>query len=220
MTAFGNFTRNIRIVRDFIGLGQTIDALTLSVLEPPDEIYRSSLAMSVSALDLFVHEKVAEELLQISLGNRSGTEHYDTFPVGVGSVLGVTGSDLILSLSQEFRYRNSRKTFQSPDQISEALRPISSRALWRALGDVLNQRPEELRRELDLIVKRRNQIVHEFDVKPGEPVERWNIDAEMALRAVWVVEGIVAGIEAVLAAEAGGVAGMGELGEEIGGLEP
>jgi hypothetical protein len=67
--------------------------------------------------------------------------------------------------------------------------------LWEHVGIAAGLKPEDIKRELTLIVDRRNKIAHEADVDPTPAHDRWPIAYTDVERALNFIERVVAGID-------------------------
>lgn len=152
----------------------------------PTELLRAEWAMRVSALDLYVHEVVAQNLLKIFQGTRSICLGYSKLQISAGSLMriraGGPGSVSDATFELEIRERLSRVTYQAPDDIADGIRLISSIELWNevakyhgATGGAVKEAAGAIKIELSAIANRRNKIVHEGDLQPGLPRTEWPI---------------------------------------------
>ena len=62
------------------------------------------------------------------------------------------------------RRQYAKESFQSSRQIEGALAKIGIKKIWSKLSPVIGQAPDDIKIRLDLLVRRRNQIVHEGDL--------------------------------------------------------
>ena len=79
-------------------------------------------------------------------------------------------------LEQEIRARHGHQSFQSSDSVADAIRLISEVELWNEASRNLGIDRRELRNRLNLIVDRRNKIVHEADILPDYVGQTANLD--------------------------------------------
>lgn len=140
--------------------------------EPPD-LLRAAVVFAVAALDSYMHDKIAENVVRIvsCCGRKGGG-----FP---GNLLEALKSGLSLEKSLVLIYRKrpdheikrimeqylSERTFQDPGKIEAALKYIGLSDLWEPLRLRLHlTSKEKCRKFLVHYVKRRHCIVHEGDV--------------------------------------------------------
>ncbi len=152
----------------------------------PDELLRAEWAARVSALDLYVHELVATHMVNIFIGKRPLCPGFSRFHVSGDAMMRIHAatkiSDRAMVFDLEVRTRLSRVTYQYPDEIADGVRLISECKLWHEIAEGLGVTPagaavkvEWLKKELSLIINRRNKIVHEGDLQPGIPRVPWPI---------------------------------------------
>jgi hypothetical protein len=156
-----------------------------SVLHP-DELLRSEWAARVSAIDLYVHELVAQRMLAIFEKRLPPTPAYLRFYICTETLDRIcnaqTRHEASAAFDLEVRSQLSRKTFQHPDDIADAIRLCWGSELWNEVAARLGATPQNktilaktLRRDFSLIVERRNKIVHEGDLQPSTTREPWPI---------------------------------------------
>lgn len=159
------FNRDIARARDLVGLGQAYQSITHGVVDSSD-IYRASLVQSVAALDHYIHGVVLDRAVDILLGR---------IPPGAKSKVGITFHEVqdilaaptIADREQVARthvaQRLSRETFQRSDAIGTALAMVGISKVWNA---AFPAQSNSTVKQLDLVVARRNQIVHQGDSDP------------------------------------------------------
>jgi hypothetical protein len=168
-----------------------------------DELLRAEWAMRVSALDLYVHEVVSQNLLKIFQGTRTVCPGYSKLQISSDTLMRIQASgpgrvsDTAFDL--EIRTKLERVTYQFPDDIADGIRMVSPIELWNEIAkhhaDV-NDQAKSFRGELTQIVHRRNKIVHEGDLQPTIPRTPWPITRQDVDHVKRIIERIVAGIEA------------------------
>lgn len=169
----------------FCTLHAFISSSTAAALDPT-ELLRAEWAMRVSALDLYVHEVVAQNLLKIFQGIRPPCPGYSKLQISADSLMRIQAagpgyvSDATFGL--EIREKFSRVTFQAPDEIADGIRLVSSIELWNevakhygATGRAVDAEAKATKKQLSAIINRRNKIVHEGDLQPGLPRTEWPI---------------------------------------------
>lgn len=157
-----------------------------STILQPDEILRSEWAARVGALDLYIHELIAQRMLEIFEGKSASTSQFEEFSIPLKTVDRIRGSASSTDASAAFdlavREHLSRKTFQLPEDIAKGVKLFSDVQLWNEvaifLGASISNKEKEAKRirlELNQIVSRRNKIVHEGDLQPSVPRTPWPI---------------------------------------------
>ncbi|MBE9065385.1 hypothetical protein IQ260_01825 [Leptolyngbya cf. ectocarpi LEGE 11479] len=98
-------------------------------------------------------------------------------------------------LEDEIRESLSYKSFQTPNNIADAIRLISDISLWTNVAARLNTSAEIVKQKLTLIVERRNKIAHEADIDVTYGIgNRWPIDEILVNEAVTFIEQVVEAI--------------------------
>ena len=173
----------------------------------PDELLRAEWAMRVSALDLYIHEVVSQNLLKIFQGTRPVSPGYSKLQISSDTLMrihasgpGIT-SDAAFDL--EIRTKIARVTYQFPDDIADGIRMVSPVELWNEIAKHLGAAPAVVKNEAGLlkgeltqIVNRRNKIVHEGDLQPNIPRIPWPISRQDVDHVKTTIERIVGGIQA------------------------
>lgn len=186
--AHAQFKGNLKRARELAALAGNLSAQTTGVLDLSD-LLRASLVLAVSALDHFVHEMARKGMLEIARGKRQPTDSYGRFSIsmaGATSLLGTPGN--FSALDDEIRERHGYLSFQDPKKIADALRLVSSKDLWKEVGQHLGISNVDGKARLKVIVDRRNQIAHEADMDPTSPGARWPIDLVVVTEALRTLE--------------------------------
>jgi hypothetical protein len=173
----------------------------------PDELLRAEWVMRVSALDLYVHEAVSQNLLKIFQGTRPVCSGHSKLQISSDTLMTIhangpgLASDAAFDL--EIRTKLSRATYQFPDDIADGIRMVSPIELWNEIVSYhgasparVNKEAAALRGELMQIVNRRNKIAHEGDMQPSIPRMAWPISRQDVDHVRETIERIVCGIEA------------------------
>ena len=200
-TAIEQFRINIIRVRNIGSAAKILDAqpTTLDV----SDILRSELVLAVSALDQYVHEVVRLGMLDAYRGNRIRTQQFLRFQVSLESALrGISDPANEIWLEYQIRTRHSYQSFQSYNNIADAIRLISPARLWTEVANIVGMDQQDIRGTLGLIVNRRNQIVHESDTNLFSPDQRWPIDELTLNEAVNFIERIAEAIYSVVSQDA------------------
>ncbi|WP_317204507.1 hypothetical protein [Janthinobacterium sp.] len=180
----------------------------LTVALSPDELLRAEWVARVSALDLYVHELVAQQMLEIFEGRRTPSSGFQRFTIPNDVLMRIRAAESKADESSAFdlevRSRLGFATYQDPDKIADGVRQFSDVELWNeiaikqgATNATKVSVAKALKRGLSLIVERRNKIAHEGDLQPGAPRVPWPINradlqevARMVLLIVMALEQI------------------------------
>ena len=151
-----------------------------------EEILRSEWVARVSALDLYVHELVAQRMVEIFQGLRGTTDAYKKFMLPnetLGRIRSATTPDEAISAFDfEVRRQLGIVTYQTPEAIANGIRMVSSVELWNGVATYWGAKPSDvnktakaIRGQLTMIVGRRTKIAHEGDMQPSAPRLPWPI---------------------------------------------
>jgi hypothetical protein len=174
-----------------------------------DEILRAEWAARVSALDLYVHELVAQRMVAIFEGKLPSCPGFSTFTVSTETMervrTALSATDARAAFDLTVREQLSRKTFQYPDDIASGVRLCSSIALWNEVAVRMGATPrtidedaKRIKKELAQVVGRRNKIVHEGDLQPTIPRTPWPINQADLAFVTQFVSALVDAIDAVV----------------------
>ncbi len=148
----------------------------VSAILQPDELLRAEWVARVSALDLYIHELVAQLMLAIFEGQRQPTPAFLRFQVSTETLNRIRTASIPSEASAAFdlfvRSYLSRITYQAPDDIADGIRMCSDIALWIEIAVKLGatqttktETAKSLKTQLSLVVRRRNIIAHEGDLQ-------------------------------------------------------
>lgn len=128
-----------------------------------DNLLRAALTMIVSAIDTSVHELIICAIMYELREDKAIFEIEDV-RVSVYAYKEAELEDRLRLIESELRRQYAKESFQSSRQVENALSKVGISKIWSKLSDILGQPPEDIKRKLDLLVHRRNQIVHEGDL--------------------------------------------------------
>ena len=184
------FQENIEQVKALGLMFSSINNNTTSVLDSSG-ILRAEMVMAVSALDFFIHELVKEKMLLIYLEGRQKPQAYEKFAIPLSKVTDALSNSLDAAwLEDQIQTTHGYQSFQKSDKISCVLKLISDKSIWCEVADILNKSQSDITRELNLIVTRRNQIVHQADRNPTYPSIQWPIDEQLVNNAISHIENV------------------------------
>lgn len=187
-TAIDQFRANTAYIRNLRAIHDALKTRTTRLLDLSD-LLRAQLVMLVSALDCFVHEVVRQGMLESHVGKRSQTDSFQQFSVSLASLkAGLADPSKTEWLSTEIINRHGHLAFQYPDKIAGAIRLVAPIRLWERVGKLMGRDPKDIKRQIELIVQRRNKIAHEADADPSVPGARWPIDEKMVDDSIVFVE--------------------------------
>lgn len=133
------------------------------VTKVTDNILRASLAIMVSAIDTSIHELIVSAII---FEIKEDKTIFELTNVKVSALASKeSDNDTRLRLIElDLRRQFSKESFQSSRQIENSLAKIGIKKIWTKLSSTLGQPPDDIKIKLDLLVRRRNQIVHEGDL--------------------------------------------------------
>jgi hypothetical protein len=190
------------------GLHAYIENSVTGVLQP-DELLRAEWVVRVSALDLYIHELVAQLMLATFEGRRPASPAYLKFQVSTETLnrirAAVTPSDASAAFDLYIRSYLRRLTYQAPEDIADGIRLCSPIGLWNEVALHLGATPatqadaaKSLKTQLSLVVRRRNMIAHEGDLQQSPIREPWPINRADLAFVGDQIERVVRAIDAVV----------------------
>jgi len=160
------YQRNCDWARGLSALYSTLRPRVTSVLDLSD-ILRASYVFSVSAFDAFVHDLVLVGMGEMFEGMRRKTDSFRHQRRNAADKFGVSRSQLS---KEQFlfyvRERNALISFQSIRNIANAVRSIKTTEVWKAVAMKRCIPENTLTGQFEVIIQRRNIIVHQADTMP------------------------------------------------------
>ena len=180
----------------------------VSAVLHPEELLRAEWVARLSALDLYIHELVAQRMLRIFEGQILPTPAYQQFKVSTETMERVrqapSSIDASAAFDLEVRIHLARLTFQHPDNIADAVRLVSNVELWNqvavqfgATQQTKTALAKTIKTSLSLMVARRNKIAHEGDLQPTITRDPWPIAQTDVAFVAAHIEQIVRAIDRV-----------------------
>ncbi len=164
-----HFEQNIVRVKNLGVIYQGINSQTTQILDLTD-ILRAQYVMLVSVLDHFIHEIVRIGMIEIYNNKRKATKEFKAFIFNLDEKIlfkkAIMEEKNDSWLNHQIRYKNGFKSFQEADKIKEAMFLIIETDIWEEIPKIIDKNIKNLKQDLNLIVKRRNQIAHEADIEP------------------------------------------------------
>jgi len=119
--------------------------------------------MLVSTIDTFVNELIINSIM-FELKECKSVFDLKNIKIDI-NVLAEADTEVRFRLIlMGLRKQYAKQTFQSSRQIENGLSDIGFNKIWRKLSDLIGEPAEDIKKNLDLLVYRRNQIVHEGDL--------------------------------------------------------
>ncbi len=177
----------------------------------PDELLRAEWVARVSALDLYVHELIAQRMVAIFEGSLAKPPAHSGFMLTTETVDRIrhaaTPGEASAAFDLEIRRQLGFLSYQYPEKIADGLRMCSTTELWNevALHQGATQQnkvaqAKQIKRQLTTIVDRRNKIAHEGDLQPKVlPISPWPVSQEDLGIVSGFVERLVRSIDVCVA---------------------
>ncbi|MBF6189487.1 MULTISPECIES: HEPN domain-containing protein [Nocardia] len=169
------FRQNLTYAEDLVATAVALSAQVTAAINT-DDLLRSALVQGVSAFDHFVHEEVRARMILIQQGKLPRPAGFDRFRVSLRSVAVSMSATDTTWLESEIREQHGYLSFQHPDKVADAFRYVTDVSLWQAIALQIGSSPASARRQLKLIVDRRNKIAHEADTDVTPPRTRYPIN--------------------------------------------
>ena len=132
----------------------------------PDELLRAEYVMIVSAFDCYIHDFVREKLIDVFKEHSTMADSTKGYKISLGTMMDIINESnpvtQIQLLEKEIKDIESKNTYQSSRNVEKALTLIGFRKVWSTIYDTGDAKTNK--DQLDLIVRRRNQIAHEADM--------------------------------------------------------
>lgn len=137
-----------------------------------DEILRATIALLISSLDYLVHEIVLSE----AAFRFNSKTPMSKIQVPFDALL-VDEHEVLQTVLSHVKQVNGYRSFVAPDKVATGLSVVFSDA-WTKISKSSGSEKDTLKRDLKLLVDRRNKIVHEADFNPDDFGKLWSISKE------------------------------------------
>lgn len=160
------FKQNIKSASE---IGSLYDYLKTNVASMSfDDLLRSQIVYSVSAFDKLMHDVVRIGMVDIFIGKRPPTPKYLNDRISLKTHYSLISATLP---PKEFHFEQhvvsmlSWIAYQDPDKVVDGLSYIwDNEHKWQTIAAAMGSNANSVKRNLRLIVDRRNFIVHEADI--------------------------------------------------------
>lgn len=166
LTSLNTCKKNLLTVEDLHKTYVLIETNFSSIAGEAEEILRSEIAMSVSALDTYIHDIFRVGMVEMFTKTRPTTKGYLDYEFSIKYLEIVSSQPVALQASvfnESIKALNSKNTFQTPKAIEYALSSIGISNIWTKISSSMSMSAQDIKDKLSLIIHRRNKIVHEFD---------------------------------------------------------
>lgn len=169
LRAITTFRENIRDINAITALHNHLTTAMGSAVNL-DDLLRSKIVYSVSALDKLMHDTITTGMVEIFSGTRLATPKYLTEPIPTAVMQEIISASVVppvVIYESAIRAKLKILSFQDPDKISDGLSYIWPESQkWQKIAAAAGEEASVMRTTLKLIVTRRNAIVHEGDIDP------------------------------------------------------
>lgn len=200
-SAIDAFDASLARVRHLHGLHDALRKQLTSAVDLSD-LLRAEIVMSISALDHYIHEISRKGMIECWTGQRPMTQAFEKFPIPISqtrSLASTNPTNATAILDSIIRQKHGYESFQKPTKIADAIRLFCSINLWKEVGHILGQSPDDVKNTLGLIIDRRNKIAHEADVDPSYPNQLWPVNRLLVENILTNIENIAHAIHRVCA---------------------
>ena len=161
------------------------------------DLLRAEIVYSISALDKFIHELVKIGMIEAFNGQRIRTSKFEGFTLSAKTLEKVKETAIERSLNpnrpplpdelpeywfeREIVLKHKSVSYQMPTNIGDGLSLIwKEEHKWQKISLLMNINEKDVKTQLETIVARRNQIVHEadLDIQTGLKNNISNVDAK------------------------------------------
>lgn len=162
------FNGNLARTQELLAL---YDYLTGNIKAPMsfDDLLRLHMVQSVSAFDKMMHDIIRSGMVDIFIGNRNPTNKYMNKSISMeiyGSLSKATIPPKEYYFEQAVVKKLGTTSYQSPENVADGLSYIWDEThKWNKIAAAIGMNVEDAKKQLRLIVSRRNQIVHEADIE-------------------------------------------------------
>jgi hypothetical protein len=179
LTAHNQFLHNIKYIRELDSLYHSLKD-TQNLPNDLSDLLRAELVYAVSALDKLVHELIKIGMIEAFNGNRPKTKAFERFTISAKTLdkiretiierQNITSPPIPDDLpeywfEQEIVLKHKSNSYQDPQKIADGLSLIWEEPhKWQKISGAISSDEKNTKTQLEIIVARRNQIVHEADI--------------------------------------------------------
>lgn len=162
--AFDKFEANIASASILERIFEYLSKKTLPFA--PDELLRAEFVMLVGAFDCYVHDFVRERMVNAFDNPTLMADKTRQYKISLGVMMDIMNESNPISRMQllegEIKKIESAYSYQSSTSVEHVLGLVGFKKIWKALWGEADAGTKK--NQLDLIVRRRNQIAHEADI--------------------------------------------------------
>lgn len=173
-------------------LSKTVAPLPQALLLPDglNFLLRNAVIVACTAVESFFWDSLRENVLTIVRARRRGAdEELRKLTLTLDDYLSIEGyADPNERLKQIILKNFERRTLYDAESVGKIASIMTVRDFWTAVGRRCGRNATDVRRELDDLINRRNQIAHRAD-RPNpdaNPLEETDQNGQRAIHAAWV----------------------------------
>lgn len=177
------FYDNVKRVDDLGSIYDEIIRLAPLLTEQASQILRAQFVLIVSAFDTYIHDIVRIGIIQQYEGIRAPAKGLSRLCISYPNMLDFNSQPPIMklpTLDRIIRNTNAADSYQSSTSVEYALGLIGLSKVWSLAAVTMGGTGDDIKKRLDLIVRRRNQIAHESDYNPASgdqyPIDKIQVD--------------------------------------------
>jgi len=162
--AFAKFESNIASAAILERIYEYLSKKTLPF--EPDELLRAEYVMVVSAFDCYVHDYVRERMVNAFKTPSLMADKTREYKVSLGVMMDIMNESNPISqmqlLENAIKKAESAYSYQSSTSVEHVLGLVGFKKIWTAMYG--SPAGGTRKSQLDVVVRRRNQIAHEADM--------------------------------------------------------
>lgn len=164
------------------------------------DILRSEYVLIVSAFDAYIHDIVRQGMIDIFKGTDATNDKYNQYMVPMSFFQQLsscsTEADRIDLFESVLKKQMEKNSYQSPRGVDYALQFIDVHSVWSNVAPLMGYPSgQDVNNQLALIIRRRNQIAHESDIKTLSGTEKNEISRADVESVIDFIGKLVRGIE-------------------------
>lgn len=173
-------------------LSKTVAPLPQALLLPEglNFLLRNAVIVACTAVESFFWDSLRENVLTIVRARRRGAdEELRKLTLTLDDYLSIEGyADPNERLKQIILKNFERRTLYDAESVGKIAAIMTVRDFWNVVGRLCGRNATDVRRELDELITRRNQIAHRADRPNPEanPPEETDQNGQRAIHAAWV----------------------------------
>jgi hypothetical protein len=199
--AIEQFRRNLVSVKELDKIYSLVIEKFPLLKDQASEILRAEVVLTVSALDCFIHDLVRHGMIETFRGTRIPSKAFSGFSISIQGLRNIVNSsnplDQIAFFESEIRKINASDSYQSPQSIEYALQLINIEKVWTKISPHMSMKAEDIKKELSLIINRRNKIAHEADFDSVNR-NKYNIDQSITNTILVFIESFCESINKII----------------------